>query len=48
MMAGVHFITRRFVERTLVFLLFVSIVPWPTALAAKYADTGQACTAAIL
>ncbi len=48
MMSGVRFITRRFVERTLVFLLFISIVPWPTAIAADYADTGQARPAAIL
>jgi uncharacterized membrane protein len=48
MMSAVRYINRRFLERTLVFLLFVSIIPWPTALAASYADTDQARPAAIL
>jgi uncharacterized membrane protein len=49
MMSAVRQINRRFLERTLLFLLFVSIVPWPTALAAEYADRGsQATTAAVL
>ncbi len=38
MMGAVRGINRRFLERTLVFLLFISIIPWPTALAADYAD----------
>lgn len=38
MMSAVRGINRRFLERTLVFLLFISIIPWPTALAANYAD----------
>ena len=38
MMSAVRGINRRFLERTLVFLLFISIIPWPTALAADYAD----------
>ena len=37
MMSAVSSIDRRFLERTLVFLLFISIIPWPTALAADYA-----------
>jgi len=38
MMSAVRSINRRFLERTLLFLLFVSIMPWPTAIAAQYAD----------
>ncbi len=38
MMSAVRGINRRFLERTLAFLLFISILPWPTALAADYAD----------
>jgi len=37
-MSAVRGINRRFLERTLIFLLFISIIPWPTALAADYAD----------
>ena len=49
MMSAVRTINRRFLERTLLFLLFVSIIPWPTALAAEYANHGiQARVAAIL
>lgn len=50
MMSAVRSINRRFLERTLVFLLFVSIIPWPTAIAARYADQdfAQARVAAIL
>ncbi len=50
MMSAVRSINRRFLERTLVFLLFVSIIPWPTAIAAEYADKGlaQARVAAIV
>jgi len=49
MMSAVTRLNRRFLERTLVFLLFVSIIPWPTALAAGYADQGsQAIPAAVL
>ena len=48
MMSGVVYINRRFLELTLVFLLFVSIIPWPTALASSYAGTGQARTAAVV
>lgn len=38
MMSAVRGINRRFLERTLIFLLFISIIPRPTALAADYAD----------
>ena len=38
MMSAVCGINRRFLERTLAFLLFISIIPWPTALAADYAN----------
>lgn len=50
MMSAVRYVNRRFLERTLVFLLFVSIIPWPTALAAQYAKQGGsgARTAAVL
>ncbi len=49
MMSAVRQISRRLLERTLVFLLFVSIIPWPTALAASYAQRGpEARPAAIL
>ena len=50
MMGAVRSIDRRFLERTLVFLLFISIIPWPTALAADYVNAGfsQARDAAIL
>ena len=50
MMSAVRSVNRRFIERTLVLLFFVSVVPWPTALAADYARDGgaQARTAALL
>lgn len=49
MMSAVVRVNRRFLERTLMFLLFVSIIPWHTALAASYADQGsQAAPAAVL
>jgi len=40
MMSAVRGIDRRFLERTPAFLLFISIIPWPTALAANYAKGG--------
>jgi uncharacterized membrane protein len=50
MMGAVRSIDRRFLERTLAFLLFISVIPWPTALAADYARQGfaEARAAAIL
>ena len=50
MMSAVRGINRRFLERTLAFLLFISIIPWPTALAADYADqhVPEARTTAVL
>ncbi len=49
MMAAVARINRRFLERTLLFLLFVSVIPWPTAIAAAYVNHGsQAQPAAVL
>jgi len=42
MMSAVRFVNRRFLERTLLFLLFVSIIPWPTALAAEHIRQGGA------
>ena len=50
MMGAVRSIDRRFLERTLAFLLFVSVIPWPTALAADYAKQGfgEARAAAVL
>jgi uncharacterized membrane protein len=49
MMSAVRRINRRFLERTLLFLLFVSIIPWPTSIAAEYAQhASQARLAAVL
>ena len=49
MMSAVRRIDRRFLEITLAFLLVVSVVPWPTSLAAEYArQGGQARPAAVL
>lgn len=49
MMSAVRRIDRRFLEISLLFLLVVSVVPWPTALAAQYAREGsQARPAAVL
>jgi uncharacterized membrane protein len=49
MMSAVQQVNRRFLERTLAFLLLVSIIPWPTSIAAEYANRGsQATTAAVL
>jgi uncharacterized membrane protein len=47
MMSAVRFINRRFLERTLVFLLFVSVVPWPTKLAADHIRDGGSAAAAV-
>jgi uncharacterized membrane protein len=49
-MSAVRGINRRFLERTLAFLLFISIIPWPTALAAQYANQAkpEARAAAVL
>lgn len=38
MLSVVHRTNRRFQEITLAFLLFVALIPWPTALAATFAD----------
>ena len=38
MMIAVRQTTRRFIEITLVFLLFIAVLPWPPALAAEFAD----------
>jgi uncharacterized membrane protein len=50
MMSNVERIDKRFLERTLLFLLFAAIIPWPTAIAAEYARSshGEARTAAVL
>jgi uncharacterized membrane protein len=49
MMSAVRRIDRRFLEISLLFLLVVSVVPWPTALAAQYArEAGEARPAAVL
>ena len=49
MMSAVRHIDRRFLEITLLFLLLISVVPWPTALAADYATSGtQARPVAVL
>jgi uncharacterized membrane protein len=49
MMSAVVTVNRRFLERTLLFLLFISIIPWPTAIAAQYGrGSSQAGAAAVL
>ena len=50
MLSAVRGVNRRFLERVLLFLLFVSVIPWPTALAAQYVTRGgeQARTVAVL
>jgi len=50
MLSAVRAVNRRFLERVLLFLLFVSVIPWPTALAAQYVTKGaeQARTVAVL
>jgi TMEM175 potassium channel family protein len=40
MMSAARYINRRFIERTLLFLLFVSVIPWPTALVAEHIREG--------
>jgi uncharacterized membrane protein len=40
MMSAVRYVNRRLLERTLLFLLFVSIIPWPTALMAQHIRDG--------
>jgi uncharacterized membrane protein len=47
MMGAVRSIDRRFLERTLAFLLFISVIPWPTALAADYVRHGFAQARAV-
>ena len=42
MLSAVRYVNRRLLERTLVFLLFISIIPWPTSLAAEYVTDGGA------
>jgi uncharacterized membrane protein len=39
MMLAVRRTSRRFIEISLVFLLFVALLPWPTALAAQFAPS---------
>ena len=46
-MSAVRFVNRRFLERTLLFLLFVSIIPWPTALAAEHICQGGSSARAV-
>ena len=47
MMSAVRFINRRFLDCTLVFLLFVSVIPWPTKLAADHIRDGGSAAAAV-
>ena len=47
MMSAVRFVNRRFLERTLLFLLFVAIIPWPTALAAAHIRQGGTSARAV-
>jgi uncharacterized membrane protein len=42
MMIAVRRTSRRFIEVTLVFLLFVALLPWPTALVAEFIDQHRA------
>ena len=48
MMSAVRQISRRFLERTLLFLLLLSIIPWPTAIASAYARHGSQASAAVV
>jgi uncharacterized membrane protein len=50
MLSAVRSVNRRFLELTLMFLLFVTVVPWPTSLAAEHVNEGgpAARTAALL
>jgi uncharacterized membrane protein len=41
MMLAVRKTNRHFIEITLVFLLFVAILPWPTSLGAQFADEAK-------
>jgi uncharacterized membrane protein len=41
MMIAVRRTSRRFIELTFVFLLFVAVLPWPTALTAQFADEAR-------
>ncbi len=47
MMSAVEFVNRRFIERTLAVLLFVSVIPWPTALAAEFGREGGSAATAV-
>lgn len=47
MMSAVRSINRRFLERTLLVLLLVSLIPWPTALAAQYGNHGGPAARAV-
>ncbi len=41
MMIAVRRISRRFIQLTFVFLLFVAVLPWQTALTAQFADEAR-------
>jgi uncharacterized membrane protein len=41
MMLAVRQTNRAFIELTFVFLLFIALLPWPTALAAQFADEAK-------
>lgn len=47
MMSAVRYVNRRFMERTLLFLLFVSVIPWPTQLAASHIRDGGSAAQAV-
>jgi hypothetical protein len=41
MMIAVRRTSRRFIQLTFVFLLFVDVLPWPRALTAQFADEAR-------
>ena len=47
LMGAVRLVNRRLLELSLVFLLFVSVIPWPTALAAEHSRAGGSAAQAV-
>ena len=47
LMGAVRLVNRRLLELSLLFLLLVSVIPWPTALAAAHSRTGGGAAEAL-
>jgi uncharacterized membrane protein len=47
LMGAVRLVNRRLLELSLLFLLFVSVIPWPTALAAEHGRAGGSAAEAV-